>query len=312
MSVTTLLLFSSIGWAEPSAVTELPAFTLGVIRESGEAVPAVPGAPAEDVSILGRGAFPGEALLVAVNRRDLVAAPTGSLLGKTLDFYPVAGGGWAALAGLDLDVALGRATLTLSLPEPGGPRALSRPVEVLPKTFPTRRLTVDDRFVRLNPADQARVDREQARTAAIYAASNPARFRGAFSSPIPGAPSARFGERRVFNGVPKDPHNGADLRAGAGTPVRAPSAGRVALAGDLFYSGNTVILDHGLGLYSVYAHLSRVDVSEGQDVDAGRVLGAVGATGRVTGPHLHWGMKLRGARVDPFALTALPLDRYVP
>lgn len=307
-----LAFLATLAAAEPAMAPELPALSIGFIRESGEAVPAAPGVPAEEISILGRGAFPGEALLIAVNRRDLAGAPTGSFLGKPLAFYPVAAGGWAALAGIDLDVKLGPATLSLSLPERAGPRGVSRPVEVRPKTFPTRRLTVDDRFVRLNPADQARVDREQARTAAIYAASNPVRFAGPFTSPIPGAASARFGERRVFNGVPKSPHNGADLRATTGTPVRAPSAGRVALAGDLFYSGNTVILDHGLGLYTVYAHLSRIDVTEGRDVPAGRVLGAVGATGRVTGPHLHWGVKLGGARVDPFALTALPLDRYAP
>lgn len=305
-----LLLSASAAFA--TSAPDLPALSIGLIRESGEAVPAAPGAPAEEVSILGRGAFPGEALLIAVNRRDLAGAPAGSFLGKPLDFYPVAAGGWAALAGIDLDVKLGPAALSLTLPERAGPRAVTRAVEVRPKSFPTRRLTVDDRYVRLNPADQARVTREQARTAAIYAASGPVRLRGPFSSPIPGAASARFGERRVFNGVPKSPHNGADLRATTGTPVRAPSAGRVALADDLFYSGNTVILDHGLGLYSIYAHLSRVDVAEGQDVGAGSVLGAVGATGRVTGPHLHWGMKLKGARVDPFALTALPLDLYRP
>lgn len=312
LSPALLLFWALPAAAEPSPAVDLPAFSLPAALEAAQASGSVPGAAAEEVSILGRGAFPGEALLIVVNRRDLVAGPSGTLLGKTLDFYNLAGGGWASIAGIDLDAPLGAATLTLTLPEPAGPRALTRPVLVRPKTFPTRRLTVDDRYVRLSPADQARVDGEQARTAAIYARSGPPRFRGGFSSPIPGAASARFGERRVFNGVPKDPHSGADLRAAAGTPVRAPAGGRVALAGDLFYSGNTVILDHGLGLFTVYAHLSRIDAAEGQDVDAGRVLGAVGATGRVTGPHLHWGVKLYGARVDPFALTALPLDAHRP
>jgi hypothetical protein len=312
LSPALLLLWALPASAEPTPSVDLPSLSLPAVLESAQASVSVPGAAAEEVSILGRGAFPGEALLIVVNRRDLASAPSGTLLGKTLDFYPLASGGWATIAGIDLDAPLGAATLSLTLPEAGGPRALTRPVDVRPKTFPTRRLTVDDRYVRLSPADQARVDGEQARTAAIYARSGPARFAGMFSSPIPGAASARFGERRVFNGVPKDPHSGADLRAAAGTPVRAPAGGRVVLADDLFYSGDTVILDHGLGLFTVYAHLSRIDVRENQDVAAGHVLGLVGATGRVTGPHLHWGVKLRGARVDPFALTELPLDRYRP
>jgi murein DD-endopeptidase MepM/ murein hydrolase activator NlpD len=273
---------------------------------------SVPGAPAQDVTILGRGAAPGEALLVAVNRRDLVAPPAGTFRGEPLEFYPVSGGGWAALVGLDLDVPLGPAPLALTLTAAAGPRAVTQTVTVRAKAYPTRHLTVDDRYVRLSPADQARVEAEQARTRAIYAGRGAPRFAGAFVSPIPGAPAARFGERRVFNGVPKDPHSGADLRAAEGDPVHAPAAGRVVLAGGLFYSGNTVILDHGLGLFTIYAHLSRIDVAEGQDVTSGALLGLVGHTGRVTGPHLHWGVKLGGARVDPFALTGLPLAQYRP
>jgi len=269
---------------------------------------SVNGVLLEEDSILTRGAAPGEIILIAVGKSQ-GGAPTGTLRGKTLEFYKVAGGGYAALAGFDLDVATGAARLELVI----GGRSSSRTIMVKHKTFPTTNLTVDDRFVRLSPADQARVDREQARTKAIYAASGPAPlFRGRFVSPIPGATSARFGERRVFNGVPKDPHNGADLRAAQGEPVRAPAAGRVVLAADLFYSGGTVILDHGLGLFSIYAHLSRIDAVENGSLSEGEVLGLVGKTGRATGPHLHWGVKLRGSRIDPFAMTALPLDTYLP
>lgn len=286
---------------------------LGVMLVLPASAQPVPGAPVEEVSVFTRGAAPGELLLVVVNRRPQAEAPTGTFRGRALLFYPVRGGGWAALAGIDLDVPPGPAALDIVLNGPQGPRPWTRTITVAPKTFPRRNLTVDDRYVRLSPADEARVAREQARTAALYATAGPSPlFGGRFASPIAGATASRFGERRVFNGVPKDPHSGADLRAAQGDPVRAPAAGRVALAGDLFYSGSTVVLDHGLGLYTVYAHLSRIDVVEGQSVAARSVLGLVGSTGRVTGPHLHWGVKFSGDRVDPFSLTSLPLEGYLP
>ncbi len=291
----------------------LRAAALGVLLVVPAFAQPVPGAPVDEVSVFTRGAAPGELLLVVVNRRPQAAAPAGKFRGRTLAFYPVRGGGWAALAGIDLDVPPGPAALDITLNGPQGPRPWTRTIAIAPKTFPRRHLTVDDRYVRLSPADEARVAREQALTAALYATAGPAPlYDGRFTSPIPGATASRFGERRVFNGVPKDPHSGADLRAAQGEPVRAPSAGRVAFAGDLFYSGNTVILDHGLGLYSVYAHLSRIDVVVGASVASRAVLGLVGRTGRVTGPHLHWGVKFHGDRVDPFALTALPLENYLP
>jgi murein DD-endopeptidase MepM/ murein hydrolase activator NlpD len=282
---------------------------LSALPAAADPAVTVQGVLLEDVSILTRGAAPGEMILIAVGKSPGVAAPTGTLRGRPLAFYPVQGGGYAALAGFDLDVATGPARLDLVI----GGHASSRPIMVRYKAFPTTQLKVDDRFVRLSPADQARVDREQARTKAIYAASGTVPlFRGRFVSPIPGATSARFGERRVFNGVPKDPHNGADLRAAQGEPVHAPAAGRVVLAADLFYSGGTVILDHGMGLFSIYAHLSRIDAVENASLREGEVLGLVGKTGRATGPHLHWGVKLSGDRIDPFSVTALPLERFRP
>ncbi|HEY2829749.1 MAG TPA: M23 family metallopeptidase, partial [Thermoanaerobaculia bacterium] len=124
-----------------------------------------------------------------------------------------------------------------------------------------------------------------------------------FTVPIPGASGTNFGSRRIFNGEPRAPHSGADLHATRGTPVHATNRGRVVLAKNLFFTGNTVILDHGLGIYSLYAHLSRIDVHAGDTVKNGQIVGLVGATGRVTAPHLHWGMRVQGARVDPFSLV---------
>ena len=127
-----------------------------------------------------------------------------------------------------------------------------------------------------------------------------------FVRPVPGQPTSVFGTRRVFNGQARDPHPGLDLRAASGTDVVASGPGRVVLAQDLYYSGNTVIVDHGGGLFTLYAHLSSIGVENGANVEAGQSLGASGATGRVTGPHLHWGAKIGAI---PFNPTALLDDR---
>ena len=125
-----------------------------------------------------------------------------------------------------------------------------------------------------------------------------------FARPVSEANNSAFGSRSVFNGEARSPHSGADFLSPAGTPVHAPNRGRVVLAKELYFSGNTVILDHGLGLFSLIAHLSVIDVAAGDTVTAGQVVGKVGATVRVTGPHLHWAVRLGGARVDPLSLLA--------
>ena len=123
--------------------------------------------------------------------------------------------------------------------------------------------------------------------------------------PVPQEANSAFGTRSIFNGKPRNAHGGADFLSPAGTPIQAPNAGRIAIARNLYYSGNTVIIDHGLGLFSMLAHLSAIDVHEGDRVTAGQLLGRVGATGRVTGPHLHWAIRASGARVDPLSLLAV-------
>jgi murein DD-endopeptidase MepM/ murein hydrolase activator NlpD len=178
------------------------------------------------------------------------------------------------------------------------------------RKFPTTELTVDDRYVELKPEDAARAAREAQETDAIYATLTPECYWSEpFIAPVRGAKDGRnFGHRRVFNGQPRAPHSGADLRADVGTPVLAANRGRVVLAKDLFYSGNAVIVDHGLGLYTVYLHLSKIEVTPGAVVERGERLGLAGATGRVTGPHLHWGVRIVDARVDPFSLLKLGSD----
>jgi len=157
--------------------------------------------------------------------------------------------------------------------------------------------------------DAERAEAEAAKLHKLFAKTEEKRlFEGRFDSPIPGAATARFGERRVFNGQPRAPHSGMDLKAKAGRPVKAPAAGKVLLADPLFYAGNTIILDHGLGLTTQFAHLSKFLVKPGDLVKKGQIIGKVGATGRVTGPHLHWALKLKNARIDPYSLVFLDLD----
>jgi len=129
-------------------------------------------------------------------------------------------------------------------------------------------------------------------------------WRGRFDAPVPGVASSSYGRLTVLNGEPSGRHQGTDFRAAVGTPVHAPNAGRVVLAKDLYFAGNTVILDHGLGVFSLVAHLSRIDVAVGDRVSRGHVLGQSGATGRVTGPHLHWAVRFGETSVDPLSLVA--------
>jgi murein DD-endopeptidase MepM/ murein hydrolase activator NlpD len=179
-------------------------------------------------------------------------------------------------------------------------------IQVKTRTFPTTRLTVEDRFVQLKPADEKRSASEAVELNKIYATITPeVLWTEPFTVPVPGGTGTNFGHRRVFNGQARAPHAGADLKASTGTPIYSTNRGRVVLARDLFFTGNTVVVDHGLGIYTIYAHLSRLNVKPGVTIENGELLGLAGATGRVTGPHLHWSARVQGARVDPFSLVKL-------
>jgi murein DD-endopeptidase MepM/ murein hydrolase activator NlpD len=221
------------------------------------------------------------------------------------------GNRWLAIVGVDLDTTPGAHQVDVTFHyRDGRSRVEPQPITVDKKQFPTTELKVEDRYVELSPEDQARADRETEETLAIYATLTPeAYWTEPFQSPIPGAVDGRnFGHRRVFNGEPRAPHAGSDLRATTGTPIYAANRGRVVLAKELFYSGNAVFIDHGLGVYSTYLHLSQIKVAPGTIVERGALIGLAGATGRVTGPHLHWGVRIIDARVDPFSLLKLETE----
>ena len=173
--------------------------------------------------------------------------------------------------------------------------------------FPEQKLTVDPAYVEPPPAELDRIREDKEKVARVWSAASTARrWDGPFVLPVEAPLRENFGARRLFNGKPRSRHDGVDLAAGSGAPVTAPAEAAVALAEELYFSGGTVILDHGGGLFTTYFHLSRIDVKIGDRVGAGNRLGAVGATGRATGPHLHWGARLNRARVNPLDLLTLP------
>jgi murein DD-endopeptidase MepM/ murein hydrolase activator NlpD len=247
--------------------------------------------------------------------KDLVVPP-GSVVrweGEGTERCGLGGNEWPALGGACF--------FPIDLEQPAGPLRLARwrrgvrqraVVSVGPYPYATQEIRLpDDRQVHLSPADLARHERERAQVAALWARRGPARFALPLAPPLAELPvGGRFGARRIFNGEPRSPHTGADYEASAGTPVLATADGVVALVAEHFFAGKSLYLDHGDGLFSMAFHLSRIDVEQGQEVRRGQRIGAVGSSGRATGPHLHFGLRWRGARIDPALLLADP--RHLP
>jgi hypothetical protein len=209
------------------------------------------------------------------------------------------GRSWVAVIGLPLATPPGPQTAVLVTPDPDD-TDLEIVFEVGPKTYAEQRLTVEPRKVDPLPQDLVRIEAETERSdRALSTYSEEFWPTWRWAAPVPGPRSSSFGLRRVFNGQPRSPHSGMDIAAPTGTPIRVPAEGRVLDVGDFFFNGNTVFVDHGRGVVTMYCHLSRIDVQPGQAVAAGTTLGLVGATGRVTGPHLHFGVAVNRAMVDP-------------
>ncbi|HUV14267.1 MAG TPA: M23 family metallopeptidase [Acidobacteriota bacterium] len=248
---------------------------------------------------------PGEVVLMSVDANRPLKELTATSSDRKFSFYSDGESAhWVGLVGIDLETPPGDVQIQLNGKNLEGELVESKyQITILDKQFPTRQLSVDSKYVSPPQDELDRIAQESQRVSRIFATTTPERFwRGPFLRPVPGEARSSFGKRSVYNGQPRSPHTGTDFKATKGAPIKAPNNGRVVLVKDLYFAGNTVIIDHGLGLYSYFAHLSEFRVEEGETVKTGQVIGLVGATGRVTGPHLHWTVRLSKARVDPLSL----------
>lgn len=244
-----------------------------------------------------------------------VAAPLGATLdgewlGHKLQFFRGRDGhAWFALAGTDVEAPTGPSTLSITEHTSAGqPLDLSRSIEIHPAHYRTTTLTVAPKFVEPGADVLPRIKAEVELKSKIFSASaSEPLWSGDFIAPVQAPPTDSFGTRRVFNGELDSVHKGMDFRAHTGTVVRAGNSGVVVLARPLYYEGNCVVIDHGLGLYTLAMHLSRIDVHESEHVVKGQRLGLSGATGRVTGPHLHWAVRWQNAYLDPAKMLRMNL-----
>jgi hypothetical protein len=253
-------------------------------------------APPLSVTHSARAVRPGEVVVLRIAAAEPIQIRA---FDRSWPAYPDGARSWRALIGIDLGTKAGRYDVVVT----SGDSRVIHPLIVRARTFPMRRLTVDPALVNPPPEARERIDREARELSAVWKASPADRlWNDGFVRPVPDPANSAFGTHSVFNGEPTSQHTGADFLSPAGRPVKAPNAGRVVLAGPRYFSGNTVVIDHGQGVFSLLAHLSEIDVEPGAVVSAGDVVGTVGATGRVTGPHLHWTVRVNGARVDPLSL----------
>ncbi len=233
---------------------------------------------------------------------------TGKFLDRTFPLFPESDTTYAGLLGIDMQDKPSLHELDVTITTPSGSEHQSYTVLVMKENYSVQHLKLPKKKVDLDPKTLVRVKAERKEMMSAFNSISPHPFwEGPFIAPVKGRISGRFGSRRVINGQPKNPHSGEDIAAPKGTKVAAMNDGTVRLTHDHFFTGKGVILDHGLGLYSMYFHLSAISVKEGEIVTKGQTIGKVGSTGRATGPHLHWGVRLNGSRVNPYSLINLPL-----
>lgn len=231
--------------------------------------------------------------VAVINLGDAATPPRVRYQGKPTLVIREDGQHWIAIIGIPLATRPGEQQIEVD--------GHLREFRVKAREYRAQHITLkNQRHVTPNPQDLRRIERELAEQTAAYRQFSPRQPSNLlFDRPVEGPLSSPFGLRRFFNGEERNPHSGLDFAAKTGTPVRAPAAGQVILTGDYFFNGKTVFVDHGQGLISMFCHLSKVDVKVGDQLKRGDILGKVGATGRATGPHLHWNVSLNDARVDP-------------
>ncbi len=255
-----------------------------------------------------RVAMQGDVCLVTVSGPQSWESVRGEFLGQEFPMASARGKGtFQGLLGIDMNASPGvhRLVVIARGTDQGIIEKVSQ-VRVEKANFGTQRLTLPRALVELDEKTLERVMKENIRMRALLKNYRGERlWNGAFIRPVAGEVTTAFGLRRILNDQPRSPHTGVDLRAPEGTPVRACNSGVAVLFDELFFSGKSVVLDHGWGVYSMYFHLSKALVQEGDSVTKGEIIGLAGSTGRATGPHLHWGIRLNGARVDPLSIIEL-------
>jgi murein DD-endopeptidase MepM/ murein hydrolase activator NlpD len=254
----------------------------------------------------------GSLLLVELRGKNSLSEVKGKWSDKEIPFWPSDGAApkgtfvWQGLLGVDLEQAADEYKLSVTeKPAVGDAVSCDTSVIVRAGKFATERLKVTPNFVEPNPEQLAKAEEDRKKLREIFATVTREKlWTGRFRVPLDGVKTGgNFGKRRVLNGKASSPHTGVDFPAPTGTPVHAAQSGRVVLAEPLYFSGNTVVVDHGWGVYTLYGHFSEIDVKAGDVVTAGAVIGKVGATGRATGPHLHWGLTVDRARVNALAIV---------
>lgn len=251
--------------------------------------------------------FPGALLVVDVAGVPEGETPEATFLGKSLIWHRFSPGIWRGMGPVADDAPTGPASLALKVGEKG--RLLQLQVDEV--AFDSDELRVDGKFTRLPPAAQKQIARDRKHLAAMWkkGSSEQPHFAGNFTLPRQARTTAPFGTRRTFNGQTRSVHLGWDLDGKVGEPITSPNDGVVTLAEDLYYSGGTLFIDHGGGLYTGYFHMSRFNVKPGDKVEKGQLIGAVGKSGRVTGPHLHWAAKIGGHYLNPATLLFFDFDK---
>lgn len=238
-----------------------------------------------------------------------ITAPDGNLqstfMDKRLHFFKTESGNYIALAGIDMKTTPGEYPLTLFY---DNKKIFERYMKISQASFGIQRLTLPKDKVDLTPEILKRVSIEQTRLSALWPVINEKLWKGRFIMPVNSSITSAFGMKRIINKEERSPHSGIDIKADEGTPIAAPNNGRVALIDDQFFGGKTIVIDHGYGIYSIFNHLSKIAVSDGQLLKRGKIIGYAGSTGRATGPNLHWGVRLQRERINPVSLVNLEID----
>jgi murein DD-endopeptidase MepM/ murein hydrolase activator NlpD len=258
----------------------------------------------QDISLSSENMARGDVILINIKTGE-EATPGVVWMGKKISFvFNRTRGAWQGFLAADLNQKEGDYEATVNIASSNIERRIT--IHISDKDYGVRRLTLPKDKVELSAEALKRVNAEAAVVASLWKAKDTVpEWKGIFLMPVDSDVEGTFGKRSVINGLERSPHTGVDLRGNAGDPIRAVNNGTVVLIADHFFTGNTVFLDHGGGIITMYCHLQKVLVKTGDRLARGQALGLVGATGRATGPHLHWGMRVNGARVNPLTLTNL-------